>query len=203
MAAAAAEPLPPEQFAPGERGAARQRVVRLEYATVAWNLLEVGFTVAAGLAARSLALVAFGLDSLVEVFASLVVIAHTRRAQRWASKLIAASFGVIGAWLVAGALVALAAQHRPSQSPSGIAFMALTVLVMFGLARAKRRVGTALGSGPVVANSKMTFLDGCVAAGVCLALLVDLLLGWWWCDAVIAGAVGLVALREGARHRSG
>ncbi len=205
MAAAAAQLLPPDDLGPEGRDDTGRTVIRLEYATVAWNLVEVVVAIAAGVAARSLALVAFGLDSLVEVFASSVVIAHTRQTStaaavphRRALRLIAASFVFIGAWLVVGAAVALAGRHHPSQSGLGIAFMGVTVVMMLALAQGKLRAGRKLGSEPVVANARLTFLDGCVAAGVCLALLLDRGLGWWWFDAAAAGVIGLVALWEGA-----
>lgn len=186
---------------------ARRTGLRLEYATLVWNLLEIAFALGAGLAARSLALVAFGLDSTVEVFASAVVVWDLRRPPpyedaaasprvRRALRLIAASFLVVGVWLVGNAIVAFANQHRPSESPVGLAFMALTVVVMFSLARAKRHAGRQFGSRTLVANAGLTFLDGCVAAGVCLALVTDLAFGWWWADAGTALVVGLVAVNE-------
>lgn len=181
--------------------------LRLEYATTAWNILEVGVTISLGLAAGSLALVAFGLDSAVEVFASLVVIWHMRgtdergdqRRARRALRLMAAAFVVLGLYLAAHAVVAVVNGDEPSTSPFGAAFMAATIVVMFGLATAKRRAGLRLGSSPLVANARMTFLDGCLAAGVCAALLVDLLLGWWWCDPLAAAVVAGLATREGVK----
>ena len=183
---------------------ARRTAVGLEYATVAWNLLEVMVAVVAGVAARSLGLVAFGLDSLVEVAASLVVIRHTQlplapspRRLRRTLRAIAVCFVVLGGWLIVGAVVALVTGHAPASSPVGITFMAVTVAAMIGLARAKRNVGRKLGSEPVLANAAMTLLDGYVALGVCLALIADAVLGWWWADAAVAAAVGLAAIREG------
>jgi len=181
--------------------------MRLEYATTAWNLLEVVVTVSLGLAAGSLALVAFGLDSAVEVFASLVVIWQMRgdnersdnRRTRRALRLMAAAFVVLGLYLAANAVFAIVNANEPSTSPVGAGFMAATVVVMFGLAAGKRRVGRRLGSRPLVANARMTFLDGCLAAGVCAALVADLALGWWWGDPVAAAVVALLATREGIK----
>jgi divalent metal cation (Fe/Co/Zn/Cd) transporter len=189
------------------RGLQRRRRlgVLLESATVAWNTLEAVVAVAAGLAARSLALVAFGLDSCVEVFASLAVLWYMRgsgefevpaRARR-ALRLIGVAFAALGVYLVGDAVHGVLARTRPAQTVAGMVFMAATVVVMFTLAVAKRRVGRALGNQPLLANGAMTMLDGWLSAGVLAALLGTALAGWWWLDPLAAGVVGLVALREG------
>ncbi len=187
--------------------AARQAGLRLEYATTAWNVVEVGVTVSIGLVAGSLALVAFGLDSAIEVFGSLVVIWHMRgddegsdhhRARR-ALRLMAAAFVALGLYLAGGAFVALVNGNEPSTSPIGAGFLAVTIVVMFGLATSKRHAGRRLGSRPLLANARMTFIDGCLAAGVCGALVADIAFGWWWCDPLGAAVVAGLAAREGIR----
>ena len=178
---------------------------RLEYATVGWNVVEVAVAVSTGIAAGSLALLAFGLDSAVEVFASLVVIWHLGGADeradparaRRALRLIAAAFVLLAVYLVAHAAYALVTAARPSESALGTGFMAATVLAMFGLGAAKRRAGRRLDNSPLVANASMTFLDGCLATGILVALLADVVFGWWWTDPVAAGAVAAIAAYEG------
>ena len=181
---------------------------RLEYATTIWNTGEAAVAIASGLAAHSLALLAFGLDSCVEVFASLVVLWHLggaaededpRRAQR-AMRLIGGAFVALGIYLLVESVRGFATHNTPESSPLGTAFMAATVVVMFLLAWSKRRTGEALGSRPLVANASMTFIDGCLAAGILAALAADRLAGWWWADPLAAGVVALVALNEGREH---
>jgi len=181
-----------------------RRARRLEYCTTGWNSLEAIVAVSTGLASHSLALVAFGLDSCVEVLASIVVLWHLGgededsdpdRAQR-AMRLIAVAFGVLGLYLLADTLRSLATRSISHPSGVGVLFMAATVAVMFVLARQKRRTGLALDSRPLVANASMTFIDGCLAAGVLVALVTDRLAGWWWADPIAAGVVGLIALNE-------
>ena len=177
---------------------------RLQWATIAWNIVEVFVTVGLGIAAGSLALVAFGLDSLVEVFASLVVIwhmnpgqaGHQARRDSRAVRLVGVAFAVLAAYLVVAGIRQLASHDVPESSPAGIAYLAATTLVMFGLAAWKRRVGTLLGSRPFRAEASMTFLDGCLAAGILGALALNLVLGWWWADPLAALVVGAVAARE-------
>ena len=177
---------------------------RLQWATIAWNCLEVVVTIALGVAAGSLALVAFGLDSLVEVFASSVVIWHMAPVEavmgagrdRRALRLVGIAFGVLAAYLLVAGLRQLASDERPASSPAGIAYLVVTALVMFGLARWKRRVGTALDSEPFVAEASMTFLDGCLATGIVAALAANLVLGWTWADPGAALVISAAAAYE-------
>ncbi|MGH9104110.1 MAG: cation diffusion facilitator family transporter [Acidimicrobiales bacterium] len=183
----------------------RARGRRLEAAATAWNTLEAAVTVGLGLGAGSIALVAFGLDSAAEVFASLVVLWHLRRAAtpghgRAALRLVSAAFLAAGLYQLAAGLAGLASGVAPARSPAGIAFLGLTALVMASLARAKRRVGQALGSAPLAADATMSFLDAVLAAGVLVALALDLAFGWWWADPAAALAVSGVALRAGISH---
>lgn len=188
----------------GQRVALERLGRRLQWGTITWNGVEVVVTIGLGLLARSLALIAFGLDSLVEVFASLVVIWNLapgdggRRAgrDRRALRLVGVAFAVLTVYLVVAGSRSLVLHEEPDSSPVGIAYLFVTALVMFGLARWKRSVGTALDSGPFRAEAAMTFLDGCLASGILTALALNLLLGWWWADPVAALLVGAAAARE-------
>jgi len=183
---------------------------RLEYATTIWNCTEAIVAIATGLAANSLALVAFGLDSCVEVFASVVVLWHLGGANeeadpgraRRALRLIAAAFAVLGLYLLAQAIRGFVTRITPESSTLGTAFIAATVVVMFSLAWGKRRTGVALASRPLVADASMTFIDGCLASGVLAALLADRLMGWWWADPLAAVIVAVVALNEARENWS-
>jgi divalent metal cation (Fe/Co/Zn/Cd) transporter len=184
------------------RSASLRLAMRLEYATVAWNILEVLVTVSLGIAAGSLALIAFGLDSLVEIFASTVVLWHLQggpgreRTQR-ALWLVAIAFFVLAALLLGGAVRSLAVGDRAGESPLGVVYLAMTALVMFALAFRKRRVSVALGNHPLDHEARVTMLDGCLATGILLALVVNIAFGWWWADALAAATVGVVAIFEG------
>jgi divalent metal cation (Fe/Co/Zn/Cd) transporter len=188
-----------------ERQAALERHGRWwEYTTTIWNTFEAAVAIGTGLAAHSLALVAFGLDSGVEVFASLVVLWHLRgdneatdpqRARR-AMRLLAIAFALLGCYLVADSIHGVVSRAQAESSPVGMAFMAATVVVMFILAWGKRRTGLALGNRPLVANARMAVIDGCLAASILVALALDTVLGWWWADPAAAAIVALVALNE-------
>ncbi len=180
----------------------RRRVLILEWSTVAWNAGEFFVTVGLGIAARSLALVAFGLDSLVEVFASVVVIWHAGESDLApgrtgrALRLVAMSFGLLAALLVAGALRVLATGHRAEESWWGVAYLALAALAMFGLAIAKLRTADENGSRPLAAEARLTMLDGMLATAILGALALNATIGWWWADPVATLAVAAACVAE-------
>jgi divalent metal cation (Fe/Co/Zn/Cd) transporter len=186
----------------------RRRGLRLEWATNAWNAFEVVVTITLGVQAGSLALIAFGLDSVVEIFASTVVIRNLhderhdpgdRRIHR-ALRLIAIAFWTLSVFLAVMSVRGLMSRDRPDSSPIGIAYLAVTACVMFGLARLKRTTAKALGSEPLHAEAAMTFLDGCLSTSVLAALALNATLGWWWTDPIAALVVAGAALNEGIRH---
>ena len=175
---------------------------RLQRITIAWNLIEVFITIGLGIAAGSLALVAFGLDSLIEVFASLVVLWHMVEDQpdptrdRRARRLVALAFAALAVYLLAAGLRALLTQAEPESSPLGIAYLGVTAVVMFSLAARKRRVGRDLDNQAFLAEARMTYLDGWLATAILAALALNTAFDWWWADPVAALVVALAAARE-------
>jgi divalent metal cation (Fe/Co/Zn/Cd) transporter len=200
---------------PEER--ARRRALQLEWATNAWNAMEVVVTVTLGVMAGSLALIAFGLDSLVEVFASTVVIRHledTRpdpgdaRTHR-SLRLIAVAFFLLSGYLLVAGIRSLALAEPAASSPPGIAYMGVTACVMFALATAKRRLARTMGSEPLEREAQVTYLDSALSIGVLAALVANPLFGWWWADPVAACGIGVYAAyagvsswRQGAPHET-
>ena len=176
--------------------------VRLEHATIAWNTVEVFVTIGLGIAAGSLALIAFGLDSIVEIFASGVVLWNLRgeqdeRRTRQSLRLVAGAFFTLAAVLLAGGVRNIVSSHHPDDSPAGIAYVAITAGVMFGLAGAKRQVSREIGNHPLAHEARVTFLDGLLATGIMLALVVNTAFGWWWADPAAALVVALAGIVEG------
>lgn len=180
---------------------------RLEYATIAWNIMEVFVTIGLGVAAGSLALIAFGLDSLVEVFASAVVIwyignHHAEDRARHSLRLVAAAFGVLGLYLLGASIYNLVQGEVADSSPFGIAYLAVTACVMFGLATTKRRIARAARSEPLGAEAQLTFLDGWLATGILVALVLNAGWGLWWADPGAACLVALFCFREAVANWS-
>jgi len=179
------------------------RAMRLEYLTIARNGIEMIISIGLGIAARSLALVAFGLDTMIELFASGVVVWHLRHPGRdgdvvtaRALRLVAAAFAVLAVVVAAGAIWALASQSAPDESPLGIAYLALIVVAMLSLGLAKRSVGVKLDSEPLAAEARMSILDAALALGVLIGLAANVLFGWWWADPIAALLVSVAAANE-------
>jgi divalent metal cation (Fe/Co/Zn/Cd) transporter len=182
----------------------RRRGLSLVWITIAWNCVEVFVTIGLGVASGSIALVAFGTDSMVEVFASLVVVWHSRdllvmeesdRTRR-SIHLISIAFIVLGIVLAIGATIRLV----EDESPIGIAYLAVTAAVMLALALLKRKTGRELGSDPLQAEAHITFLDALLAVSVLLSLVLNAAADWWWADPLAALVISVIALREGAEH---
>ena len=186
------------------RDTLEKRGLHLEYATIAWNAVEMVIAIGLGIAAQSLALVAFGLDTMVELFASGVVVWHLRHPGRdsdritaKALRLVAWAFFVLAAVVTIGAVSALATSSAPDESPLGIAYLAVTAVVMLALGALKRSTGRRLGSEPLAAEARMSIIDAALAVGVLAGLAANALFGWWWADPIAALLVAVAALREG------
>lgn len=181
----------------------RRRALALEYATIAWNVGEAILTISLGSVAGSVALIGFGTVSVAEVFASSVVVWHARKAdhERDAStsgalRLIAVAFLLLAVALVAAAVNDLASGRRADESPLGIAYLAVTAVVMFGLAVLKRRTAADLGSEPLASEAAITFLDGVLSVTTLTGLALNATTGLWWADPAAGLVVAIAALNE-------
>jgi cation diffusion facilitator family transporter len=198
------------------RRALLDRGLRLEYLTVGWNLIEGAVGIIAALAAGSVALLGFGIDSFVESASGSVLVWRLRaeasgdrdeetieRIERRAERLVAVSFLLLAAYIVFDAITTLLSQERPAASPIGLAVTAVSIGVMLWLARAKRRAAAELGSRALAADAEQTqacwYLSMVVLAGIGL----NALFGWWWADPVAALGVSLILVREGREAWSG
>jgi divalent metal cation (Fe/Co/Zn/Cd) transporter len=157
--------------------------------------------VTAGLVAGSIALVAFGLDSLIEVFAASIVVWELRgigdERQRRALRLIGASFFVLALYVTVEAVRDLVVGAEAAESPVGIALAAVSLVIMPALAFGKGRTGRLLGSPVLIADSKETWLCSYLSAVLLGGLLLNATVGWWWADPLAAIGIAYLALREG------
>jgi divalent metal cation (Fe/Co/Zn/Cd) transporter len=177
-----------------------RRGLRLEYATLAWNVGGIIVLAYAAIAARSVALAGFGLDSLIEIGASAVVIWELSGAdqarQRRALRLIAIAFSVLALYLAIQSTVVLIAGFHPRHSLTGIAWTAVTAGVMFALAFGKARTGAALGNPVLSAEGRVTLIDGLLATAVLAGLVLNATVGWWWADPLAGYVLVFYAVRE-------
>lgn len=170
---------------------------------MAWNAGEAVLTIALGSVAGSLALIGFGTVSIVELFASGVVVWHVRSDEsdqpartKTALRLISVAFVVLAVALIVAAVNDLASGRRAGESPWGIAYLGVTAVVMFTLAAVKRNTASALGSEPLASEATVTFLDGLLSVTTLVGLALNAVLGWWWADPVAALLVAVAALNE-------
>lgn len=185
----------------------RRTAVRLEWATIVWNLGEFFVTVGLGIAAGSIALIAFGVDSLIEVFASLVVVWHQSHGEQvdakktaLAHRLIAIAFFLLAVALVVSSVRRLIVGIPAEESPWGIAYLILVVIAMGVLAVWKQRIAKRIDSSPLAAEARVTYLDALLASLILSALVINAVLGWWWTDPLAALVVAGVAFREGLEN---
>ncbi|MCV7329818.1 cation transporter [Mycobacterium cookii] len=184
--------------------AARRSLLRrgfaLEYATLGWNVVGIVLLAIAALRAHSVALAGFGLDSLIEIGASTVVIwelsGTSEVRQRRALRLIGIGFAALAVYLLVQSTVVLVAGFRPGHSPVGIGWTAVTAAVMFALAAGKARTGAALANPVLSAEGRVTLIDGLLAVAVLTGLLLNSLAGWWWADPAAGYVLVVYALRE-------
>ena len=185
-------------------GRARQVLLRrgfaLEYATLAWNVAGIVVLAIAAVTARSVALAGFGLDSLIEIGASTVVIWELSGAgeqrQRRGLRLIGYAFAVLAVYLLAQSTVTLAAGYRPRPSVPGIVWTAVTAAVMFALAAGKARTGRALDNPVLRTEGRVTMIDGILASAVLLGLVLNAAAGWRWADPAAGYVLVFYAARE-------
>lgn len=172
----------------------------LEWTTLAWNVVGVVVLAVAAVRARSVALAGFGLDSLIEIGASSVVLWELsgtgERRQRRALRLIGFAFIALAIYLVVQSVVVLAAGSRPHHSPLGITWTAITAAVMFLLAAGKSRTGRALGNPVLQTEGRVTFIDGLLATAVLIGLALNAAVGWWWADPLAGLLIVYYAVRE-------
>jgi divalent metal cation (Fe/Co/Zn/Cd) transporter len=187
-----------------ERVALERRAFRLAVWGNVWHVFEFAVSLAAGIVAGSIALVAFGIDSLVELLAGGVIMwlftggrGTSEHAERRAQQLIAASFFLLAAYVLVDAVRALVIGARPEASWVGIGLAAVTIPVMLLLTRAKRRVGRRLGSGATVHEAEQNLVCTYLAVALLAGLLLNALLGWWWADPAAALVIAAVAANEG------
>ena len=192
-------PLEPEA-----RSRLERRATLLAWVGNGWHLVEFAVALAAGIAAGSVALIGFGLDSLVEVAAAGVVIwlfsggrGSSPAAERRAQQLIAASYGLLVAYIAIEATRDLVGAHHPAVSWVGIGLAAFTARTIPLLARAKRTIGRVLNSSATVSEAGQNMICAYLSVALLVGLLLNALAGWWWADPAAALVIAALATKEG------
>jgi divalent metal cation (Fe/Co/Zn/Cd) transporter len=167
-----------------DRARLLRRGFALEWVTLGWNLVGVVVLAITAIAARSVALAGFGLDSMIEIGASTVVIWQLSGAgqerQRRALRLIGIAFVALAVYLTVQSTWVLVSGHRAGHSSAGIAWTAATAALMFTLAYGKERTGAALDNPVLRSEGRVTLIDGVLALAVLIGLVLNAAFGWWW-----------------------
>ncbi len=193
-----------------DRRRLERRARRLAFWGNAWHLVEFAVAIGAGVSAGSIALIAFGADSLIELLAGGIIIwlftggrGSSKTAERRAQLLIAVSFFALAVYVAVEATRTLILAAHPQASWVGIALAAVTAPTMPLLARAKRRVGRQLGSSATVHEGEQNAICGYLAIALLVGLLLNALWGIWWADPVAALVIAAVAVNEGVESWCG
>jgi divalent metal cation (Fe/Co/Zn/Cd) transporter len=178
-----------------------RRGLRLEYLTLGWNVIGTVVVIVAAIAARSVALAGFGLDSLIEIFASVVVVwqltGASQARERRALRLIGGAFFALALYILGQSAVVLAAQAHPHRSGPGIIWLAATLAAMLLLSYGKRITGRQLGNAVLSTEARVTLVDAYLAAAVLVGLILNAVAGWWWADPLAGLVIVYYGIREG------
>lgn len=180
-----------------------RRGLTLEYLTVGWNGVGTAVSIVAAVAAGSVALAGFGLDSLIEIGASNVVIWQLHQRDRTregrALRLIGGAFIALALYIAVQAIYTLITAQHPHQSILGIAWTAVTCLTMLALAAGKARTGKALDNPVLQTEGRVTLIDAYLAGTILIGLALNAAVGWWWADPLAGLVIVFYGVREG-RH---
>jgi divalent metal cation (Fe/Co/Zn/Cd) transporter len=192
------------------RSALLTRGLRLEYFTVAWNVLEGIVAIGAGVLAGSPALIGFGVDSAVESVSGGALIwrlgiersgrhddDRIEAVERRAERFVGFAFLILAAYVAFESLRALVGREAPDASPVGIVLTVLSLVVMFALARAKERTADQLHSHALAADARQTYACWYLSSVTLAGLALNALFGWWWADPVAALGISVILVREG------
>lgn len=191
--------IPPE---PARRAVLTRRVRLLVAGVIVYNVIEAAVAIVAGTVASSIALIGFGLDSVVEVASALAITwqfaaADHERREKAALRAVSVAFFLLAGYVSIQALVTLTGAVEPRHSTVGIVLASVSLVVMPTVSWAERRAGREMGSLSVVADSKQTLLCTYLSAVLLVGLVLNSTLGWAWADPLAALVIAGVAAREG------
>lgn len=190
------------------RSVLQRRIRWIVGITIGYNLVEAVIAISAGAASSSTALVAFGLDSVIEVLSAAAVAWQFTRSdpERWEKptlRVIAIAFFALAVYVTISSVLSLTGANEIQHSSLGIALTVVSVIVMPGLSFIERRTGRELGSATAIADSKQTLICTYLSAAVLVGLLMNTLFGWEWADAVAGLVIAVFAFREGVEAWKG
>ena len=185
-----------------------RRAQQLALVSVLYNLIEAGVAITVGNNVSSVALIGFGLDSIVEMSSGLVILwqFHSvlpEKREQQASRLISVSFYLLALFISLESIRTFLTRTNADTSTIGVLLALSSLIVMPYIAAAQRRTGQQLNSNSVVANSKQTLLCTYLSGVLLIGLILDATLGWWWADPIVGLVVAVLAISEGRNSWQG
>jgi divalent metal cation (Fe/Co/Zn/Cd) transporter len=187
-----------------------RRAKTLAWLSIGWMAIEAGVAIVSALIAGSVALLGFGLDSLIELGSASIVIwrftgarDQSDTAERRAQKLIAGSFAALAVYMLFDGIRVLLSGSRPQTSWPGVVVTFGAIIIMPLLARAKNQLAAQLDSAATAGDAAQSWLCAAAAAGVLVSIIANALLGWWWLDPIIGLGIAALAVHEGREAWSG
>lgn len=175
----------------------------LEYTTLSWNVVGVCIVLYAAIKASSVALAGFGLDSFIEILASAVVVWELTDVNKGrgakALKTISVAFALLATYILVQAIRTLLLRSHPHTSVLGILWLAVTFVVMLGLAYGKHRVGSEIQNRVLLTEGKVTLVDAYLAGAVLIGISLNAAIGWWWADPLAGLVIVYYGIKE-SRH---
>jgi divalent metal cation (Fe/Co/Zn/Cd) transporter len=197
--------LPLEHTTPAGHASLVRRVKLISWLSLAWMTSEAVVGLLAGVAAGSIALIGWGIDSTIEGVASLVIIwrftgdrIHSEEAETLARKVVAVSFFLLAPYIVVEATRRLVTGSEAKGTWVGIGLALSAVILMPVFGYAKKSIGTKLGSGATAGEGTQNLLCAYLSVAVLVGLTANALFGFWWADPIVALAVAVVAVQAGA-----
>lgn len=176
---------------------------KLEYLSIGWNIVESGVAIGAGTVAGSIALIGFGIDTLIEIMSAVVLlwrlssVHHDERRERIALRLVGVSFFLLAAYVGYEAAFSIFLKEPPDPSPVGIGLAVVALLIMPLLARAKRRAAAGLSSAALSADSRQNSICAYLSAILLGGLALNATFEWWWADPAAALVMVPIIVKEG------
>ena len=177
-----------------------KKALVLEYITLLWNVIGCITVIIASLHSSSVSLFAFGIDSIIEIFASLIVIwqikAINKNKEALAMKLIGIAFLLLAIYIIVQSTLTVIHHTKSHPSFSGIVWLTITAVAMFLLAYGKRTLGIKINNTIVIKEAKVTLIDALLAVSVLIGLLLTKYFAWWWADTTASAIIALYAIKE-------
>ncbi len=180
-----------------------KKILFLEYFTILWNVFEGIISISIGVISGSVSLVAFGLESSIEVFSSSVAVWELNGAgserRKAALKMISVALLIVAVYIAYNTTESFFGGHRAKPTMIGIVVMSLITVIMFVGGKAKRNLGLKMKNPVILAESNFTLMDSALSGSILCGLILNFLLGWWWTDQLLALVIALNAFKEGIK----